>query len=333
LGLIASPAFALILLGRGQLGPNTRRAALRGPFDGERAFADLEKLVSFGPRPSGSQALERARTFIIAELNANGVTVGLDKFVAMTPLGAIPITNVVAKIPGASPLTIIIGGHYDTKHMTTRFVGANDGGSSAAFLLELARVLARKRNGLTYWLVFFDGEEALQRWSATDGLYGSRHFAQELAFQHLKGRVKAVIVVDMIADRHLDIQREARSTPWLAELVVRQAQRFGYGHQFVDSSKAVDDDHLPFLGLGIPAIDIIDLDYGPLNAYWHTRFDTVDKCSTGSLAIVGNTVLSALDAFESGLKAPDSLMSKNPRTKSHNSAVKPKSELISSSTE
>jgi len=132
-------------------------------FDATRAFADLKHLVGFGPRPAGSQNLERARQWIIDQLSQAGVSTQEDSFVAPTPLGPIPVTNVVAKIPGTSPSIVIIAGHYDTKRMATPFVGANDGGSSAAFLLEMARVLAHRRNKLTYWVVFFDGEEAVQR--------------------------------------------------------------------------------------------------------------------------------------------------------------------------
>ncbi len=194
----------------------------------------------------------------------------------------------------ASSSIVIIAGHYDTKRTNLPFVGANDGGSSAAFLLEVARVLARRNNRLTYWLVFFDGEESLQRWSATDGLYGSRHFAQELSGQGILQQIRAVILVDMIADAHLDIRREAHSTPWLTDIVFAQAQRLGYGRYFLNSPRTIEDDHIPFLELGVPAVDIIDLDYGPFNLYWHTRYDTVDKCSPGSLGIVERVVLGTL---------------------------------------
>lgn len=196
-----------------------------GGFDGDRAFADLKRLVTFGPRPSGSRALELARQWITQELQLTGVAVERDPFIAATPLGPISMVNLVAKVPGTGSSIVIIAGHYDTKHMaSTTFVGANDGGSSAAFLLELARVLARKKHVLTYWLVFFDGEEALKQWSATDSLYGSRHFVGKLASEGMLAQVRAVIVVDMIADAHLDIHRDATSTPWLNAIVFNQAK-------------------------------------------------------------------------------------------------------------
>jgi Zn-dependent M28 family amino/carboxypeptidase len=211
------------------------------------------------------------------------------------------MTNLVGKIAGGSSAVVIIAGHYDTKRTNFPFVGANDGGSSAAFLLEMARVLARRKNSLTYWLVFFDGEEALQRWSNTDGLYGSRHFAQELSAQGTLNQVRALILVDMIGDAHLDIHRESHSTPWLNDIVFSAAQRLGYGRYFLNTPRAIEDDHTPFLELGVPAIDIIDLDYGPFNLYWHTRYDTVDKCNPASLAIVARVVLAALAVIETNL--------------------------------
>src|SRR5262249_55446393 len=161
-----------------------------GPFDGERTFADLKTLAGFGPRPPGSQALECAREFIIAELRATGADVTEDEFLAETPIGSISMTNIVVRIRGASPSIVIVAGHYDTKRMTTAFLGTNDGGSSAAFLLEMARVLAQRPNKLTYWLVFFDGEEAVHRWSATDSFYGSRYFAAKLRAEHIQNRIK-----------------------------------------------------------------------------------------------------------------------------------------------
>ena len=143
-------------------------------------------------------------------------------------------------------------------------------------------------------MVFFDGEEAVERWSAADSLYGSRHLAAELASQRIQGRIKAVFVVDMIGDAHLDIHREARSTPWLTNIVFNEAKRVGYGRYFVDGLRTIEDDHDPFLRLGIPAVDIIDFDYGPFNLYWHSPFDTLDRCSSASLGILGRVILATL---------------------------------------
>jgi Zn-dependent M28 family amino/carboxypeptidase len=201
--------------------------------------------------------LKQSREFIAGELRAAGVTVVLDSFMASTPLGPIPMTNLVAKIPGVGSSMVIIAGHYDAKRLETRFVGANDGGSSAAFVLEMARVLSRRKNSLSYWLVFFDGEEALQGWSDTDGLYGSRHFLHELSARGTLNQVRALILVDMIADAQLDIHREAHSTPWLTDAVFGQAQRLGYGRYFLNSPCPIEDDHIPFVELGVSALATI----------------------------------------------------------------------------
>jgi glutaminyl-peptide cyclotransferase len=209
------------------------------------------------------------------------------------------MTNIVAKDPGASPSIVIIGGHHDTKRMALPLVGANDGRSSAAFLLEMARVLAHRPNKLTHWVVFFDGEEALQRWSASYGLYGSRHFARKLSADGTLDRLKAAIIVDMIADAHLQIRPEDRSTPWLNDLVLNEAKWLGYGRYFVNRPRTIDDDHLSFLKFGTPAVDIIDLDYGPNNRYWHTQYDTPQRCGADSLGIIGAVLLRALSAIES----------------------------------
>jgi len=282
-------AFMLIGLAYVQSRPNTDFATPPGSFDGERAFADLQRLVAFGPRPSGSAALEQSREWITSRLRAAEIPVSDDSFIATTPVGPIRMNNVIGRIAGASSSIVIIAGHYDTKRLTG-FVGANDGGSSAAFLLEIGRVLAQRRNVLSCWLVLFDGEEAVRHWSTADGLYGSRHFAAELATQGIQPQIKAVIVVDMIADAHLDIHREAHSTPWLADLLFSEASRLGYGRYFLEQPRAIEDDHIPFLDLGIPALDIIDLHYGPFNFYWHSLFDTPDKCSPASMGIVGAVV-------------------------------------------
>jgi Zn-dependent M28 family amino/carboxypeptidase len=264
-------------------------------FDGRQAFADLKRLVAFGPRPAGSPALAEARRWIIAQLKDTGAQVEEDSFTASTPVGAIPMTNVIAKFPGTESKVVMVTGHYDTKlEQGFRFVGANDGASSAALLLELARVWHGREHDLTYWLVFFDGEEAVRDWTATDSLYGSRHLVQKLSSQGELGRIQAMILVDMIGDANLDIHREANSTPWLTDTVFAAAHRLGYAKYFLDSPITVDDDHIPFVNAGVAAVDLIDFNYGPNNSYWHTDKDTVEHCSPLSLTIVGRVVLATL---------------------------------------
>ena len=271
-------------------------AAVAG-FSGERAFNDLCQLVQFGPRPAGSENLERTRAYIEHQLSSTGLEIRDDPFLAMTPAGDIPMTNVIGVIHGETQTVVILAGHHDTATINgVRFVGANDGGSSAAFLLEMARVLSRRKNRFTYWVVFFDGEEALNQWSASDSLYGSRHLAEKLSREGKLGQIKALILLDMVADRHLSILRESNSTGWLSDAVFRSASTPGYGSLFRGGTFPVEDDHLPFLARGIPSIDIIDLT--PFRSYHHTAQDSIDKCSPESLAVVGRVVLATLSELE-----------------------------------
>jgi len=274
-------------------------------FRGGRAFDDLKHLVSFGPRPPGSDALARSREWIIAQLRKSGAQVEEDSFIGNTPLGNIPMTNLIAKFPGAKSQVVMLAGHYDTMRADGfKFVGANDGGSSASFLLERARVLSWRQNQFTYSLVFFDGEEALQQWSAADSLYGSRHLVQKLAARGDLSKIYAMMLVDMIGDAQLDIHRESSSTGWLQDIIFNNARRLGYGKYFLENPLATDDDHIPFVNAGVSAVDLIDFDYGPRNgahpngSYWHTAMDTPEHCSPLSMTIVGRVVMATLDELE-----------------------------------
>lgn len=265
-------------------------------FDGAAALRHVARVVDLGPRPAGSAAAERARAYITRELRAAGAEVRVEPFDADTPHGRLRMANVVGVLPGRRSDVIMIGGHYDTKWFSDiRFVGANDGGSSTGLLIELARALGGERHEYTYWIVFLDGEEARVNWTPRDSLYGSRHLAADLAKR--KRLPRAVIIVDMIGDRDLGIQREAAATPWLTELIWTSARRLGYGTYFLADTLAVEDDHVPFLRAGVPATLLIDFDFPP----WHTADDTLDKVSAQSLQIVGDVVLDALPAVEAWL--------------------------------
>ena len=268
-------------------------------FNGGRAFADLKHLVAFGPRPAGSAALAETRRWIIAQLKLTGAQVEEDRFTASTPVGPIPMSNLIGKFPGTRRQVVMVAGHYDTKRFDDfRFVGANDGASSAALLLELARVLASRKNALTYWLVFFDGEEAIRQWTPADSLYGSRHLVEKLSASGELSRVEAMILVDMIGDAHLDVHREVNSTPWLADTVFSVAKRLGYAKYFPEGPIGVDDDHIPFVNAGVSAVDLIDFDYGPNQSYWHSPRDTLEHCSPLSLTIVGRVVAATIGELE-----------------------------------
>ena len=217
-------------------------------------------------------------------------------FDAATPQGRLPMANVIGILPGKRTDMILIGGHYDTKWFPDiRFVGANDGGSSTALLLQLARELAKAPREFTYWITFFDGEEARVSWTAADSLYGSRHLAAELT--RTSRLPRAVIVVDMIGDRDLAIRKEGYSVAWLTDIVWETARRLGYGKHFLNDVLPVEDDHAPFLRAGVPSTLLIDFDYPP----WHTAEDTLDKVSARSLAIVGEVVREAVPAIEQAL--------------------------------
>jgi Zn-dependent M28 family amino/carboxypeptidase len=295
-GLIAASAVVIVLVAIHQ-GARLDVGRTAEGFDGARAFKDLERLVAVGPRPPDSQAIERAREYITAQLGTAGVEVQRDPFIAMTPVGSIPMVNIVGVLSGTSSNLVIVAGHYDTARLKgIAFVGANDGGSSAAELLELARVLSRRRHVLTYWLVFFDGEEALEQWSQTDSLYGSRHLAEELATNGRLAELQALVLVDMVAGRQLHILEESSSTKWLRQIVLKKARELGYASSFDGGQFPVEDDHLPFGEKGVAAVDIIDLT--PFKTYHHTAQDTPDKCSPASLAIVGRVVLATLEELE-----------------------------------
>lgn len=267
-------------------------------FDGGKAFDHLRAIVGFGPRPSGSAALQQTRQYIRAQMKGLGIAVTDQAFDADTPLGKIPMVNLRATIPGARPERLIIAGHYDTKLFRDfRFVGANDGGSSAAFLIEFARVLKGRAGPWTVEFLFLDGEEAVIDWTGTDHTYGSRYYvAQARKTNDLVG-IKAMILVDMIGDRSLNIRRESYSTAWLTDLIWSSARALGHDTSFVAEELAVEDDHVAFLQAGVPAVDIIDLDY----ASWHTPEDTLDKVSARSLEAVGRVLLAALPKIETRL--------------------------------
>jgi glutaminyl-peptide cyclotransferase len=268
-------------------------------FDSNRAWEHLRQLVTLGPRPAGSPAIESSRRYIKGQLAAAGITVTDQAWDDQTPLGAVHLVNLVATIPGASKNRIVIAGHYDTKRFRDfTFVGANDGGSSAAFLLEIARVLKARGNALTVELLFLDGEEAVVEWQGNDHTYGSRHYVETAKRNGSLASLKAMVLVDMIADRDLRIKRDLNSTPWLTNIVWDAAKQQKLTAYFPSESTQIEDDHLPFLQAGVPSVDIIDLEYPP----WHTAGDNLDAVSARSLQVVGDVVLAALPQIEARVK-------------------------------
>lgn len=271
-------------------------------FSGERALEHVRKQLDFGPRIAGSPELGKTRQYIWNELKTYGLNVINDEFHASTPLGDKDMINITAEIPGESKDVVIISSHYDTKYYKDmRFLGANDPGTSVGTLLELARVLAanKVKPKLTYWFVFFDGEEAFcEGWEecgkpdAPDNTYGSRHYVAQLKSKHEVNRVHALILLDMMGYKELELGRDDMSTKWLLDIVWQTARELGHGSVFVNKPEGVGgDDHEPFLRAGIDSLDLIQLNGYP---YWHKADDTLDKVSAGSMKIVGDVVLTSL---------------------------------------
>ena len=253
-------------------------------FNGQRAYADVETQVAFGPRVPGLEGHAKIREWMREELTKAGWQVEVQESEALGH----PINNVIAK-RSAEPPQIILGAHYDSRifadhdpdpSLRTNYVqGANDGASGVAVLLELARTLPEDTHPI--WLVFFDAEDNgnIEGW---DWILGSSEFVQNNSIQP-----RAVIIVDMIGDADLNIYKEVNSDPALTDEIWATARNLGYENKFIPEYKhSMLDDHTPFLRAGMPAIDIIDFDY----PYWHTTQDTPDKVSSESLQAVGETL-------------------------------------------
>ena len=299
--------------------PTSNPGPAKTDFDGDRALQHVRKQVEFGPRPPGSPELDKARSYILEQLQSYGLKVTTDEFQATTPMGEKKMINLTAELPGESSDVIILSTHYDSKYVKQfKFVGANDPGSSIGEVLELARVLAAKKEKpkLTYWFVFFDGEEALCfDWDEChnpnpadpnkplpDNLYGSRRYVSQLLTTNQLSRVRALILFDLMGYKELKLGRDDLSTKWLQDIVWQTGKQMGYDNYFVDAVEGVgDDDHAPFLKAGIDSLDIIQLSSYP---HWHTKEDTLDKISAKSLKIVGDTILTSLPRIEERLNRP-----------------------------
>ncbi len=266
-----------------------------GGFDGKRAFAHVAKQVSFGPRPSGSPALVQVQEYLLSELKSYGCSLETDSFGADTPIGRLPMKNILVKIPGDKPGVILLGTHYDTKRLEN-FVGADDGGSSTAVMLELARLLCAQRGRYAVWIAFFDGEEAVNlEWQDPDNSYGSRQMAARLATSGDLGKIKAFLLADIVGTKALRIKRDSYSTKPLVDLVWATAAKLGYSSTFVEDASEILDDHKSFVKRNVPSVDVIDLEI----PYWHTTEDTLDKISAKSLAITGHVFLESVKQLQS----------------------------------
>jgi glutaminyl-peptide cyclotransferase len=271
-------------------------------FNGAKALEYARQFVAIGPRWPTSPGHAQAEAFLLNQFKHDQLEE--DAFTANTPIGPVAMRNFIVRFPGKKDGVIVLASHYETNYWlrNINFVGANDGGSTTGLLMAIADQLRAdmahdktdKLEGYSVWLVFFDGEEAIQSWSDSDSTYGSRHLAAKWGRDGTLGRIKAFILADMIGDKDLDIQRETRSSDWLVSLMTQAAKKFGYDRYFFQTEEPVEDDHMAFVSRSVPSIDVIDLDYGPNNSYHHTAQDTMDKISARSLTIDGDVFLETI---------------------------------------
>ena len=265
-------------------------------FDGQRAFSDVEYQVSLGPRLPGSAAHSQAVSWMEVQLSENNWDVEIQE----TTYQNQPIRNVIGRRSNPGKPWVILGAHYDSRFWADKdpdperindpVMGANDGASGVAVLLELARVLPEDL-GVDLWLVFFDAEDngGIDGW---DWILGSQAFVETL-----EGKPDAVVILDMIGDADLNIHLERNSDLVLSAQIWRTAAELGYGEVFIPTPKySILDDHTPFLRAGIQAVDVIDFDF----PYHHTTADTLDKVSAESLKIVGDTMAAWLEVYSAG---------------------------------
>ncbi len=281
---------------------------LADSFNTERAWKDLEHLVAMGPRQAGTAGAEKARVFMEAQLTAAGLKPVREAFQQQTPAGPLDFANVYADLAprdkAATAPWILFCAHYDTKRLPGTFVGANDGGSGTAVLLELARALAAAGpREFGYRFLFLDGEESVNlEWVDPDNRYGSRHHAAKLKNSGQAAKFRACVLLDMVGDKNLNIEQEGFSDPRLHAVFAEAARELKLD-QYVSAKRGAEiiDDHLIFMAAGIRSVDLIDFDYGPGNSYWHTLNDKLEHCSAQSLGIVGRVVLAAVPSLEARL--------------------------------
>ncbi|HEY8240486.1 MAG TPA: M28 family peptidase [Kiritimatiellia bacterium] len=292
--------FAILLLALSSCNPAAKpapRPSSLDPsiFNAERAMYEVQSFVAVGPRNAGTAGAEKAAAYLYNRLQALGVAATVDVFMAKSPEDFTVFRNVIGSIPGTGPGVIIVASHFDTKSGIEGFVGANDSGSSSGILLELARLFAQAPSlGPEIRFVFFDGEECMQSYGPNDGLQGSRHYASQLVAAGAAKEVLAVILLDMVGDKSLSITLPRNGAQELKVAVMAAAHEENVREKFSLHPFEVGDDHVPFLEAGMPAVDIIDFDFGSapgLNDYWHTAQDTMDKLSAESLGLIGRVTI------------------------------------------
>jgi glutaminyl-peptide cyclotransferase len=281
--------------------------SLHEAFNSQQAYAYTAKIVGFGERWPGSPGHAKTEDLIRQVLRKDGGQIEADDFTAKTPRGPVAVHNIIGKFNvTADPKQkiFILAGHYDTLFQPG-FIGANDGGSSTAILLAFADALVGQKTKMQIWLVWTDLEEAIKAFDADDGLYGSRRLAGKLAASGTATRVAGFFLLDMIGDRDLSVARETASTRWLQDFIARAAGELGYSQYFFRYEAGIIDDQVPFLEVGIPAVDVVDAMYGrmgrgfdSMGEFHHANTDTMDKISAHSLEVVGRTILRTVELLD-----------------------------------
>ena len=276
--------------------PQPNDSAPPPEFNASRAMQYVKEIVAYGPRPIGSKSHEKVENYIVSHLK--GDQVERDDFEINTAEGQFPVHNIIAKFSGTRDGIIVIASHYDTNWplRDINYVGANDGASSSALLLEIANQLrGKKLDGNSIWLLWDDAEESMRLpWYDPESLYGVRHLAQKWQDDGTLKKMKAFLLEDMVGDADLNIEHVVEATPALEDLIYQAATNVGYQSHFFAREMSVEDDYKPFLDRGVPSADLIDFNYGYNNVFWHTAQDTVDKLSPKSLEIVGTVTLESM---------------------------------------
>lgn len=280
---------------------------LHDAFHSQQAYAYTAEVAGFGERWPGSSGHKKTEDLVRQVLQKDGAQIETDDFTASTPRGPVPVHNIIGKFNvSADPKQdiFILAGHYDTL-FKSGFIGANDGASSTAILLSFADALAHQKTRMQIWLVWTDLEEAIHSFGGNDGLYGSRHLAQKLAGNEMVSRIRGLFLLDMIGDKDLNVARETGSSGWLQNFISDAANQLGYGQYFFQYETSIIDDHASFIQVGIPAVDVVDAQYGrmgmrfdSMGEFHHSNADTMDKVSQHSLEVVGRTILLTVELLD-----------------------------------
>jgi glutaminyl-peptide cyclotransferase len=281
--------------------------SLHDAFNSQQAYAYTAEVAGLGERWPGSPGHQKTEDLVHQVLQRDGAQIETDDFIVTTPRGPITVHNIIGKFNvSASPNQdiFVLAGHYDTL-FKPGFIGANDGASSTAILLAFADALAHQKTRMQIWLVWTDLEEAIHSFGGADGLYGSRHLAEKLAAKGMISRIRGLFLLDMIGDKDLNVARETGSSGWLQNFIARAADQLGYSRYFFQYETNIIDDHISFIQVGIPAVDVVDAEYGrmgirfdAMGEFHHSNADTMDKVSQHSLEIVGRTILLTLELLD-----------------------------------